>query len=126
MFSSAERLKVSISQSEAKDADSWKSKPLKVFADRRTWSQKLSKIESRSDTASPDEALLAIHAGSRVANQQESGYVLCEPRVYAYIELTPRQSLHLRCGQRVSVYLQSNKPTLGSLLLSRISSYVFD
>ncbi|MCA9140214.1 MAG: HlyD family efflux transporter periplasmic adaptor subunit [Planctomycetales bacterium] len=121
----SKRLKVSISQSEARDAQRWQDQPVRVIVNgQSTWTQQLTRIETRASTTPPDDSLIAVNAGSLPAIQQEGGYVLSEPRVNAFIELTPAQSKRLRCGQRASVHLASDKPTIGQYLLSRVWGFV--
>ncbi len=118
----SKRIKVSIGQVEARETKRWQGKTLRiVVSNRSTFTGKLSRIETRADTAPPDDALLAINGGALAAIQErDDRFVLSEPRVNGIIELTSEQSKKLRCGQRASVYLGNNNGSLGYYYLTRL------
>lgn len=122
----AKRLKVSISQSEARQADTWKEHPLRIIVSgQRSWTGVLTRLETRATAKPPAASLLANNGGPLAAIQlKPDEFVLCEPRVNAFISLTSEQSLPLRCGQRASVKLNSNGPSIGWAVITFLSEQI--
>jgi putative peptide zinc metalloprotease protein len=114
------RLKLSLSQSDAKQSNTWKHQPLRVVVSGHgAWSANLSRLETRAEVKAPDDSLLAVNGGTLSSVQTAAGeFGLCEPRVNAFVTLTPGQSSKLRTGQRASINIASNYRSLGDLLLS--------
>lgn len=116
------RLKLSINQSEASQAATWQTRPLRIVVDGLpTWTTKLTRLETRADTTPPDSSLLAVNGGSLTAVQHSANeFRLCEPRVNAYVMLTASQSQKLMAGRRAFVAIQTERRTLGDWLLAVI------
>ena len=115
----SKRLRVSISQNDARDADRWSNSPLKVVVSgRRSWMAPLDHLETRATSTPPAPSLLASNGGPLSAIQvSDSEVTLCEARVNGFIRLSPSQSEPLRCGQRAFVKLGSGQ-SLGSIAMA--------
>jgi len=120
----SKRLKVSITQYDAKQTDHWINRPLHVVInDQPTIAAELMRLETRADRNSPDDSLLANNGGTlATVNASGNTLELIEPRVSGYIPLTPTQALQLRSGQRAYVSIGSSYQTLGNLLCVKIAS----
>jgi hypothetical protein len=120
----AKRLKVSITQYEAKQSNGWINRPLRiVIHDQPTITAKLQRLETRADSSPPDDSLLAINGGllptiSTTDNKLE----LSKPRVSGHIPLTPTQALPLRSGQRAYVSIGSSQQSVGSFVYDKLCS----
>ncbi|MCA9232968.1 MAG: biotin/lipoyl-binding protein [Planctomycetales bacterium] len=123
----SKRVKVSISQTEARDAEFWQGKPLRIIVNgHAALASRLTRLETRADTTPPDDSLLAIHGGSLASLlESEDRLVLCEPRVNGIIELTPAQSRQLRCGQRAFVHIESAKQSIGQKFFMQVMHRLF-
>jgi putative peptide zinc metalloprotease protein len=118
----AKRLKVSITQHEAKQADEWIDRPLRIVVnDQPAFTAKLHRLETRADCTPPDISLLATNGGPLATIQSTDNKLeLSEPRVNGHIPLTPAQALQLRSGQRAYVSIGSSRQSLGSFLCSKL------
>ena len=118
----SKRLRVSISQNDARDADQWSDSPLKVVVSgRESWLAPLDHLETRATTEPPAPSLLASNGGPLAAIQlSDSEVTLCESRVNGFIRLSPRQSQPLRCGQRAYVKLGSTQ-SLGTIAVDYLT-----
>ena len=124
----SKRLKLSVSQTDAGHRDQWSEKPLRiVVAGQSAWTAPLTRLETRANLTPPDPSLLAINGGPLATMQNENGDPqLTDPRVSAYIALSPDRSRALRTGQRANVILGAHRQTVGNRLVSWVSSQVFD
>lgn len=116
----AKRLKLSVSQNEARQADEWIGHPLRIIVDgHSTWTSILSRLETRADSKPPDESLIAVNGGPLAAVRQGAdALALCEPRVNAYVALSQSESLPLRCGQRAYVRLKSDRLSIAQWIIA--------
>jgi putative peptide zinc metalloprotease protein len=118
----AKRLKVSITQREAKQANDWIHQPLRIVVNHQpTINAKMRRLETRADNIPPDDALLAVNGGplATISTPDEKLH-LSEPRVSGHIPLTPTQALQLRTGQRAYVSISSCQQSLGSYLYEKL------
>lgn len=120
----SKRLKVSITQFDAKQWENWINHPLCIVVnDQPTITAKLLRLDTRADCNPPDNSLLANNGGSLAAfNTSKDTLELSEPRVCGYIPLTPTQALQVRTGQRAFVSISSNRQSIASLLYVRLFS----
>ncbi|QDT04442.1 Peptidase family M50 [Rubripirellula lacrimiformis] len=123
----SKRLKVSISQQDARQANLWRDQPLRiVVAGHPSWNARIERLETRAALTPPDPSLLAMNGGSLTSVHAADGeFELCEPRVNAYLPLDPQRSRALRTGQRASVVIHSNHQTLGQRLTAAIGNAMF-
>lgn len=114
------RLRLSVSQTDAKQTASWSDRPLHVIIDGQSaWEANLTRIESRADLTPPDPALLAINGGSLATIRTSADHTtLCEPRVNAYITLTPDQSRSIAVGRRAFVRIDGSSQSIGMAWLN--------
>jgi putative peptide zinc metalloprotease protein len=120
----SKRLKVSITQYDAKQSARWINRPLRiVIANQPKITAMLSRLESRAGINPPDDSLLATNGGVlATVTASNDTFELSEPRVNGYIPLTATQACQLRSGQRAYVSIGSAHQSLGSLLYVRLSS----
>lgn len=120
----SKRLKVSMSQYDAKQSDNWINRPVRIVVnDQPTLTSKLSRLETRADSTPLDISLLASNGGSLATiNKSKDTLELSEPRVNGYIPLTAAESLRLRSGQRAYISIGSSGKSLGQLFYAQLSS----
>lgn len=120
------RLKVSITQYEAKQSDLWIDRPVHMFVSNQpTITAVLTRLETRADSNPPDASLLASNGGSLATiSNPEDRLELSEPRVNGYILLTPPQALQLRSGQRAYVSIRSSRQSIGHFLYVKLASLI--
>jgi putative peptide zinc metalloprotease protein len=118
----AKRLKVSITQREAKQANEWIQQPLRIVVNNQpTINAKMRRLETRADNIPPDDALLAVNGGPLATiSAPDEKLHLSEPRVTGHIPLTSTQALQLRTGQRAYVSVSSCQQSLGSFLYEKL------
>lgn len=120
----SKRLMVSFTPSDAKHASETLNRLLRIVTNGRfAIEAQLTRIESRADAHPPDDSLLAINGGPLATAQTPDGKLeLTEPRVTAYVALTPQQSQDLHAGQRAYVNIAAPSQTIGDLLYVRLSN----
>lgn len=124
---SRKRLKLSLGTWEASRSGSWLDIPVKILvAGHSSWSEKLERLESRATEKPADPSLTAEHGGPLAVriDKQSKEPVLLEPRVAAFVPLSPSISRSLLCGQRCSARISCTRQTIGGRVLELLSDYL--
>ena len=116
----AKRVKISLSSWEASRAQEWASTPIRISVPGSwSWTSTLTRIEKRASEIPADPSLTAVGGGILAVREKEGadGPVLIEPRVNAYISLSPDRSRNLFSGQRCAVRLSCWRQSIGGAIV---------
>ena len=124
---SRKRLKLTLGTWEASRSAGWLDTPVKILVPGHlSWSEKLDRLESRATEKPADPSLTAEHHGPLAVriDKQSKEPVLLEPRVTAFVPLSPSKSKSLLCGQRCSARISCTSQSIGGRVLELLSEYL--